>query len=84
MSEKPLSVAEVFATLPEPTHESEYRRGYRDGFFMALWEMDGLMFGRGLSRKEAYEQCYRFWLIDLRKWAKTDIDNRLFWPPHIP
>ena len=83
MPKKYPSMAEMIETLPEPTHESEYRRGYRDGFFAGIYNMDGLMFAYRLSREEAYDRCHRFWLVDLGKWQVTDVDNRLFWPPRL-
>ena len=85
MPKKYLSLAEMAeaGTLPEPTHEAEYRRGYRDGFVAAIGQMHDLMLGRGLDCQEAYERCFDFWQQGLRMWQVTEVDNRLFLPPRV-
>jgi len=55
---------------PEEMREEEYRRGYVDGWAAATEEMWTQMFGKGLSRAEAYDACFDHWETELFDWRE--------------
>jgi len=54
----------------EKMREAEYRRGYADGWAAATEEMWTQMFGKGLSRAEAYDACFDRWETELFDWQE--------------
>ena len=62
--------------------ESEYRRGYADGWIQAIEAMHDLMFDRGLSRQAAYEAGFSHWQGPLVSWQRQGA-GELVLPPAV-
>jgi len=67
---KPLSVSDLMA-LPERTHqeESEYRRGYRDGYIAAAQQAYDLWF---LGKERAQDALFEHWRDKLFSWLRFE------------
>lgn len=77
MNDEPLN-------LPDRTDEleSEYRRGYCDGFIQAVEGM-----GDAVEKHDfqsVYDAFWTFWEQDLHEWQYKNIHNHSFLPPSPP
>jgi hypothetical protein len=65
---EPWTAAEALAAM-----ESDYRRGYRDGWYQAIDAAWDLLQAR-VSRAEAYQRCFNHWRGPLDEWSRKVID----------
>lgn len=70
------------AMSPERRRESEYRRGYADGWIQAAGAMVDLMFKKRLKREVAYDQCFDHWQFTLIDWMRGDCSKTVL-PPEL-
>lgn len=63
--------------------ESNYRRGYRDGYIQAVTRFYELMFEHRLSRDNAYDALWTHWERALSAWEMAD-DGSVILPPECP
>lgn len=78
--------AKDILNLPPRTdeHEAEYRRGYRDGFILAVEDMYSHMEHRHAARatfREVYDKFWDFWQDVLHEWQHKDVSNHNYFPP---
>jgi len=66
---------------PREVMESEYRRGYRDGFIEAVNAMADL-FQRRLSKQATYDLLFDHWEGDLLLWTHGACDEKKL-PPKV-
>lgn len=55
--------------------EHAYRRGYHDGWILAIDAMHDLMFRDGLGRQKAYDAAWDHWHKALADWLDRAGDN---------
>ena len=73
----------ALANIPrEELGEHEYRRGYADGYIVAVEAMHDLMFDRGLSRQAAYDKQWQHWHGALLSWVSGDC-SEVVSPPEV-
>lgn len=67
--------------LPQRTelHETEYRRGFRDGWIQATNIMVGLMFLK--NRQRVYDIMFDHWSSELLLWMSKADPDICDWPP---
>lgn len=79
-------IEELMPMPPKQLEESEYRRGYADGWIQATEHMHNLVSHRlkshRLSRLGAYNQCYDYWQRALFDWVRGDCKELV--PPPTP
>lgn len=73
--------ADIMSAGPElPEHA--YRRGYHDGWVMAIDALHDLMFQERHSRQRAYDLAWEHWEGPLLDWLHGDCTCEV-WPPRI-
>ena len=77
---KLMTMADILNAPPE-SPESAYRRGYRDGYYRGFDDHDDLLYA-GVSKKNAYNRCWKFWGRELCDWARGDC-SKLVLPPGL-
>lgn len=73
--------------LPPLSHEEyremTYRRGYADGWIVAIEAMWNLMVPGRCSRSDAYDRCYDHYMQALGEWKRGPWTKE-DWPPRCP
>lgn len=63
---------EYHQTLGATATEADYRRGYADGYIVALQDYAG-----GLLNEDIPDELFDFWQADLTTWARGDASKRI-------